>query len=62
MKYRVIDLLDGVVVLKVTVTDGEGKQETFGPGDSFFIAEGEASTWEVHETMQKSFFFHIAAE
>ena len=46
---------------RVTVTDGDGKQETFGPGDSFFIAQGEASTWDVHETMQKAFFFHIAA-
>jgi uncharacterized cupin superfamily protein len=46
----------------VTITDGEGHQETFGPGDSFFIAEGEASTWEIHEPTQKTFFFHVAAE
>lgn len=46
---------------RVTITDGEGNQTTFGPGDSFFIAEGEASIWEVHEPTQKAFFFHIAA-
>ena len=46
---------------RVTVTDGEGKQDTFGPGDSFFVAQGEESTWEVHETVRKSFFLHIAA-
>ena len=47
---------------RVTVTDGDGNQETFGPGDSFFIAEGEPSTWEIHETMKKSYFFHIAGD
>jgi len=44
---------------RVTVTDGDGKQTTFGPGDSFFIAQGETSTWEIHEPFQKSFFFHV---
>jgi len=44
---------------RVTITDGEGAQTTFGPGDSFFIAQGETSTWDVHEAFQKSFFFHI---
>ncbi len=54
---------DGTILAsrEITVTDGEGKQETFGPGDSFFIAQGEDSTWEIHETMRKSFFLHIAA-
>ena len=47
---------------RVTVTDGEGFQDTFGPGDSFFLAQGEPSTWEVHEDFQKSFFLHIDAE
>ena len=47
---------------RVTVTDGDGNQVTFGPGDSFFIAQGEPSTWNVHEDFQKSFFFHIDAE
>jgi len=45
---------------RVTVTDGGGDQTTFGPGDSFFIAQGEPSTWDVHEAFQKSFFFHIS--
>ena len=44
---------------KVTVTDGAGHANTFEPGDSFFIAQGETSTWEVHEAFEKSFFFHI---
>ena len=45
---------------RVTVTAGDGSSATYGPGDTFFIAEGEASTWEVHETMRKAFFLHIA--
>jgi uncharacterized cupin superfamily protein len=47
---------------RVTVTDGDGKQTTFGPGDSFFIAQGETSTWDIHEAFQKTFFFHVNAE
>ena len=47
---------------QVTVTDGDGKQTTFGPGDSFFIAQGETSTWDIHEVFQKTFFFHVNAE
>lgn len=44
---------------RVTVTDGDGKKSGFGPGDTFFIAQGEKSTWDVHETIQKAFFFHV---
>ena len=51
-----------VIVGQVTVTDGDGKQTTFGPGDSFFIAQGETSTWDIHETFQKIFFFHVDAD
>ena len=47
---------------RVTVTDGDGNQTTFGPGDSFFIAQGETSTWDIHEPFQKTFFFHINPE
>ena len=46
---------------RVTITDGEGKQTTFGPGDSFFIAQGETSTWDIHEAFQKTFFYHVEA-
>jgi uncharacterized cupin superfamily protein len=46
---------------RVTITDGDGKHTTFGPGDSFFIAQGEISTWDIHEALQKTFFFHVDA-
>ena len=45
---------------RVTITDGEGIQTTFGPGDGFFIAQGELSTWDIHEAFQVTFFFHIS--
>ena len=45
---------------RVTVTDADGEQSTYGPGDSFFIAQGEGSTWDVLEDFQKAFFFHIS--
>ena len=44
---------------RVTITDGDGKQTTFGPGDSFFIAQGETTTWNIHETVEKTFFIHV---
>ena len=47
---------------RVTITDGGGEQTTFGPGDSCFIAQGETSTWDVHEAFQKTFFFHISVD
>lgn len=43
----------------LTVTDSEGEQTTFGPGDSFFIAQGEVSTWDILEGFEKTFFLHI---
>lgn len=46
---------------RVTITDGKGNQETFGSGDSFFMAQGEDAIWEIHETVRKTFFLHIAA-
>ena len=63
-KFRVtypFSELSTILQGRVTVTDGEGKQETFGPGDSFFVVQGEDVTWEIHETVRKTFFLHIAA-
>ena len=48
-------LLEG----KVTVTDSDGRAVTYGPGDSFYIAQGEKVLWEVHERVRKCFFLHI---
>jgi len=48
-------LLEG----KVTVTDSDGRSVTYGPGDSFYIAQGEKVLWEVHERVRKCFFLHI---
>ena len=48
-------LLEG----KVTVTDSDGRAVTYGPGDSFYIAQGEKVLWEVHERVRKCFFLHV---
>ncbi len=44
---------------RVTITDGSGVQTTYGPGDSFFVAQGETVTWEIHEAVQKCYFIHV---
>lgn len=42
---------------EVTLTDGNGEARTYGPGDSYFIREGEQVTWEVTgDRFVKSFF------
>lgn len=43
----------------VTLTDADGKAETFTAGDSFFVAKGTKCTWQINETLRK--FYMIAA-
>jgi uncharacterized cupin superfamily protein len=38
---------------KVVITDGAGKSETFGPGDSFVIPKGTKCRWHMPETTRK---------
>ena len=48
-----------VISGSVTLTDADGKAETFTAGDSFFIAKGTKCTWHITETLRK--FYMIAA-
>lgn len=42
---------------EVRLTDSTGEVRTYGPGDSYFIREGEVVTWEVTgDRLVKSFF------
>ncbi len=43
----------------VTLTDADGKAETFTAGDTFFVAKGTKCTWQITETLRK--FYMIAA-
>ena len=43
----------------VTLTDPDGRQETFTRGDTFFVAKGAPCVWEITETLRK--FYMIAA-
>ena len=46
-------VLDGAV----TITDADGTEHTYRPGDSYLIEQGAVVRWEVHgERVQKSFF------
>jgi len=38
---------------KVRISDDQGRQWTFGPGDSFVVPAGFAGLWEVPEPAQK---------
>ncbi|MBK5928397.1 cupin domain-containing protein [Rhodobaculum claviforme] len=42
-----------VVSGRVTITDDAGAAQTFGPGDTFFLQQGRACTWEITQTLSK---------
>jgi uncharacterized cupin superfamily protein len=48
-----------VISGSLTVTNAEGKTETFTSGDSLFIPKGAKITWHIRETLQK--YYMIAA-
>ncbi|MEL6264251.1 MAG: cupin domain-containing protein [Pseudomonadota bacterium] len=44
-----------VISGSVTLTHPDGRAETMGPGDTFFIAKGTPLTWEITETLRKHY-------
>jgi len=46
---------------RVRVTDGHGRQSTYGPGDSFVMPAGFAGLWEVLEPAQKFYAIYEPA-
>lgn len=38
---------------RVTITDAEGRAETFGPGECFVVPRGLTCTWHMPETTRK---------
>ncbi len=48
-----------VISGSLTITDPQGKAQTFQAGDSFFIAKGTKLTWEITETLHK---YYMIAE
>ena len=43
----------------LTLTHADGTAESFGPGDTFFIAKGTPVVWEITEKLRK---FYMIAE
>ena len=37
----------------LTMTNGEGVQETFGPGEVVFVSKGSTLTWHITERLRK---------
>jgi uncharacterized cupin superfamily protein len=48
-----------VISGSVTLTDADGKTETFTSGDTFFVAKGTKCTWHITEKLRK---FYMIAE
>ncbi|QIE45582.1 DUF861 domain-containing protein [Pseudohalocynthiibacter aestuariivivens] len=42
-----------VVSGAITLTHKDGRKESFGPGDTFFIAKGQYVVWEITERLRK---------
>ncbi len=49
-------ILEGVV----TVTDGDGKSQTFSAGDRFIMQKGWRGTYDVTEPLKKYFIIYAA--
>ncbi len=43
----------------VTLTDADGRSETFTSGDTFFVPKGTKFTWQITQTLRK---FYMIAE
>ena len=50
--YPVHEMMS-VISGSVTLTDADGKSQTFISGDVFFIAKGTKCTWHITETLRK---------
>lgn len=44
-----------VVEGAVTLTHEDGRSESFGPGDTFFIAKGQHVVWEITQKLRKMY-------
>ncbi len=44
-----------VVTGAVTLTHKDGRSESFGPGDTFYIAKGQHVVWEITEKLRKMY-------
>ena len=56
--YPVHEMMS-VISGSVTLTDADGKQQTFTAGDVFFIPKGTRCVWEITEKLRK---FYMIAE
>ena len=54
-----VDELMTVISGSLTLTDAEGRTDTFTAGDVFFIPKGTKCIWEITETLRK--YYMIAA-
>lgn len=50
------DELCHIIEGRVRLTDSDGRQKEFGPGDSFVVASGFDGTWENLTPVRKVFF------
>lgn len=44
-----------VVSGAITLTHRDGRSESFGPGDTFYIAKGQYVVWEITQTLRKMY-------
>lgn len=56
--YPVNEMMS-VISGSITVTDSDGRSETYGPGDSFFVAKGTNATFQITEKLRKFFMTSV---
>ena len=50
------DELQTILMGKVRLIQADGSSQVYGPGDSFFIRQGDRVTWDVIEDVTKVFY------
>lgn len=61
-RFKLTYPMDEIATLlkgKLVITDEGGRKTTLEAGDSFFVARGETLTWEIVETVRKSYFLYM---
>ena len=54
------DELQTILAGRLTLTRADGETIEAGPGDSIYTRRGERVVWDIHETVTKVFFTHLA--
>ena len=54
-----VDEMMTIISGSLTITNAEGVEETFGPGEVVFVSKGSAMIWHITERLKKFFMTSV---